>query len=333
MNACRVCRNEKGNRSHLAREMQFGTREAFEYLECGRCGCLQIVRIPEDPGGYYPESFGSFRPLRDRPPLPWMRWLLRRRARHELGESVVFGGLARRLLGRARARIWGDPDPFHWLRRCGAGLESRILDVGCGTGKLLLELRDAGFTRLTGVDPLIPHPIQYSGGVRIHAGPLRELPGPFDVVMLHHSFEHVPDPAATLAEVRARLAPGGWAVVRTPVAGSHAWCRYGVDWVQLDAPRHLHVHTPRSMQILAERVGLELIDLEWDSFSVQFWGSEQYRRDIPLMDPHSHLISEEESPFERAEIASWEAQAVELNAKADGDSACFYLQRASASQA
>jgi SAM-dependent methyltransferase len=112
---------------------------------------------------------------------------------------------------------------------------------------LLLALRDHGFTRIAGADPLLPRALQYNGGVRIHAGSFVDLPGLFDVVMFHHTLEHVPDPAATLDQVRDRLAPGGWAIVRMPVAGCHAWREYGVDWVQLDAPRHLHILTLRSM--------------------------------------------------------------------------------------
>jgi SAM-dependent methyltransferase len=316
-----------GNQSHRPREMQFGTREEFEYSECGRCGCLQIARIPEDLVRYYPESFGAFQPLPDRHPPAWERWLRRRRSLHELGKRIAFGGLARRWLGPPRARIWGSPNPLRWLRRCGADLDARILDVGCGSGSLLLALRDDGFTRLTGVDPLIPRAFEYAGDVRIHARPLADIPGPFDVVMLHHSFEHVPDPEATLREVRERTASGGWAIVRTPLVDCHAWRSYGVDWVQLDAPRHLHIHTRKSMEELARRIGLEIAFVECDSFAVQFWGSEQYRLDIPLMDPHSHLVSEQSSPFEREQIAAWEARSAELNELGDGDSACFYLRR------
>jgi len=324
---CRICGNLDGNQSHRPREMQFGMREEFEYLECGRCGCLQIARIPEDLRRYYPESFGSFQPLDDRPPPAWRAWLRRRRSLHELGKHAALGWLARRWLGRPRARIWGRPDPLRWLRRCGADLGARILDIGCGTGSLLLELRDDGFTQLTGVDPLIPHALDYAGGVRIHAKALAEVPGAFDLLMMHHAFEHVPDPEATLREIRERLVPGGWAVLRIPVADCHAWRHYGVDWVQLDAPRHLHIHTRKSMEQLARRAGLELVESECDSFEVQFWGSEQYRRDIPLMDPRSHLLSKQDSPFEREQIQAWKTQSAELNARADGDSACFYLRR------
>lgn len=324
---CRICGNGTGNRSHLAREMMFGLRDAFEYLECGRCGCLQVAEIPADLARYYPDTFGSLCALRDRRPAPWMRWLWRRRARYALGERVTFGRVASRLLQHPKIGIWGEPDPFTWLRRCGAGLDARILDVGCGTGSLLLALRDYGFTRSAGVDPMLPRTLRYSGGVRIHGGPLADVPGPFDVVMFHHCLEHVPDLLETLGEAGDRLAPDCWAIIRTPMVGGHAWRAYGIDWVQLDAPCHRHIPTLRSMRHLAQQAGLEIVAIEWNSFAVQFWGSEQYRLGIPLMDERSHLVSQSISPFERAQIESGEARARELNAKGDGDSTCFYLRR------
>jgi hypothetical protein len=58
--SCRICANTKGNKRHLAREMMFGLRDEFEYVECANCGCLQIKEIPHNLSDYYPEAYYSF---------------------------------------------------------------------------------------------------------------------------------------------------------------------------------------------------------------------------------------------------------------------------------
>ena len=56
---CRGCGNASGNAEHTAREMMFGTRDEFVYVECAKCGTLQIKEIPEL-AKYYPENYLSF---------------------------------------------------------------------------------------------------------------------------------------------------------------------------------------------------------------------------------------------------------------------------------
>ena len=52
---CRICRGSF-SRQIRAREMMFGTRKKFDYLQCSECGCLQIAKIPSDMSDYYIEN-------------------------------------------------------------------------------------------------------------------------------------------------------------------------------------------------------------------------------------------------------------------------------------
>src|SRR5690606_13797018 len=165
------------------------------------------------------------------------------------------------------------------------------------------------------------------GGLRLLRRGIEEMEGEaeFDLVMLHHSFEHMPDPAETLRHVHRLLKPGRAALVRIPVADSWAWRHYGADWVQLDAPRHLFLHTRRSIALLAARAGLEVERVVHDSTAFQFWGSEQYREGIPLRHARSYARNPSGSAFTAAEIREFEQRAAELNARGEGDQAAFYL--------
>lgn len=320
---CRICGNAGGNRPHAPREMMFGTRERFDYLECGACGCLQIVEVPDDLGRHYPPDYYSFGAGGGGGGSAGGTT----RALHGLRNRAAVtgrGGLGRLLLLLKPAPILAS------LRPCGVGAESRILDVGSGAGALVRELRRAGFSGALGIDPYleedVPGRAREDGPLVVRRG-LDEMEPAWDLVMFHHSFEHVVEPLGALRTVARLLAPGGTCLIRMPNAGSEAWRRYGTDWVQLDAPRHLHVHTPESLEIAAAAAGLRVRRVIHDSTDFQFWGSEQYRRDIPLFAPESHAVDPSASAFTKREIRRFRREAARLNARGLGDQAAFYLER------
>jgi SAM-dependent methyltransferase len=203
-----------------------------------------------------------------------------------------------------------------------------VLDVGCGSGRLLYLLRLAGWTELLGVDAFLPADRRYANGLEIRRATLAQVDGGWDTIMFHHAFEHLPDPQATLQEVAERLAPGGVCLLRLPLADSEAWTRYGVDWVQLDAPRHLFLHTRRSLERLAADAGLAIDAIVHDSYELQFWGSEQYRQDIPLLSEGSYRWGAGAPLFSAAQIAAWREESEMLNRAGRGDQAAVYLRRA-----
>ena len=314
---CSVCGNAAGNRPFTAREMMYGSREEFEYVECAACGCLRIAAVPADLARFYPADYYSLRA--DAPSRHRVRdALLAARASYQMGEPNPVGWLLARLTGN---------ELLAWGRAARIRRGESVLDVGCGTGRMLLAMRSAGYRRLLGADPFIEGEIDYGGGLRILKRAVAEIEGEFDFVMMHHAFEHMPDPAGMLREVHRLLRPGGRALIRIPVADSHAWRTYGRNWVQLDAPRHLFVHTERSVRVLAEGAGLELERVMHDSNGLQFWGSEQYARDIPLHDARSAAVNQRASIFTRAELRRFAAEARELNRRGEGDQAGFYLRR------
>jgi hypothetical protein len=128
--ACEVCANRKGNRLHYPREMMFGWQEEFEYLECGYCGCLQITRVPQDLGRYYPDNYYSYKPPREKHYPRWILKLRHLRTRAYLGERQPLGSLLGLLCKRS--------EHFEWVCRARLRLGSAILGVGCGGGMVLV---------------------------------------------------------------------------------------------------------------------------------------------------------------------------------------------------
>jgi SAM-dependent methyltransferase len=311
---CRLCHSDAG-RYVPVREMMFATGESFEYFECASCGCVQLAAWPADMSRYYPAEYHSFAEPSSRVGA-WRSAFRRRR------NIAVFTG--RDLLGGVLAAVHPYPigGAADWFRRAAVSPAARVLDVGCGAGLLLRDLAGAGFTNLTGVDPFIAADIDLSPAGRIRKGTLADISGEFDLIMLHHSLEHIPEQRATLARIFERLAPGGWCLIRVPVASSWAWQHYDADWVQLDAPRHYFLHSVGSLRALGEAVGLELDAVVHDSTELQFIGSELYRTNRPL--------SALDSTYSRAERRKFRARARQLNAEGRGDQAAFYFRRPAA---
>lgn len=314
---CRICGTPYTGAPFEVREMMRGEGSAFPYFQCPDCGCLQIVAPPADLARYYGADYYSFG-------SEWIgvygnpvkRWIARQRNLY----AITGAGLTGRILYRFWPRI-----PLTCLRRIDLRPDSRILDVGCGTGSMLMALKEAGFDHVHGIDPFIEKEIRYPNGLIIEKKPIEAATDAWDLVMFNHSLEHIQDQQGTLALAAGLLVPGGMCMVRIPTVSSYAWEHYGADWAQLDAPRHLYLHSRESLARAARQAGLRVIDQLYDSSSFQFWGSEQYRRDVALTSPNSFQVNPRASLFSRRDISRFSKEAKRLNASGRGDQAAFYL--------
>jgi SAM-dependent methyltransferase len=207
--------------------------------------------------------------------------------------------------------------------------DSRFLDVGCGERSEWLEtLSRCGFASLKGVDPYLSNAGKRNG-VSYQSVQLDAVQGEFDVITFHHSLEHISNQHVTLENVRRLLAKGGTCIVRIPLVDSLAWERYGVRWVELDAPRHLYLHSQASLTRLAAETGLKVVNILHDSTSFEFAGSEQYLLDIPLTAPNS-IWNSRQSIFSEEQLRGYSELASQANRDKRGGRAAFYLKHARA---
>ncbi|MFJ8084122.1 class I SAM-dependent methyltransferase [Streptomyces sp. NPDC096205] len=133
---------------------------------------------------------------------------------------------------------WGPDDDFYLDLVMSA---RAVLDVGCGTGRLLRGARAAGHTgRLTGVDPAAAMLVQArraAPDVEWVLGDLESVrwQGEFDLaVMTGHAFQELLGNEAVrrlLAGVRSALAPGGRFVFETRNPAARAWEAWTPDRV------------------------------------------------------------------------------------------------------
>jgi SAM-dependent methyltransferase len=143
-----------------------------------------------------------------------------------------------------------------------AGISPRsTLDVGCGDGALLCELRRRGFGgRLSGVEitdaavALARERSEIDAVARFDGTSLAEDDAAHDLGILSHVLEHVPDPSALLAEV-ARVCRT--VIVEVPLEANLS-ARRSAKREHAAEVGHLQRLDRAAARAIVERAGLEI---------------------------------------------------------------------------
>lgn len=317
--SCRVCGSANRKATFSVKEMMFGTRDAFAYDECLTCRSLQLRTVPdpETLSRFYPKDYYSFALSHsDRDPLRrFLFWLETERDKAFFGLRSPLGQLLKLLKPKHGSRL------LPIMRSAGLRAGQRVLDIGCGDGALLNQLAKLGFKDLAGIDPFIATDAMTSHGVPIQRRQLVDVQDSFDLIMFHHSFEHVSSPRDELLSAGLKLRDKGRCLIRIPTPSSEAWEVYGTDWVQLDAPRHLTLISRPGMNTLAEQCGFSVVDVIDDATGWSYLASELCRRGIP------HGGQDMASHFPRSSIHDCEVRAAAANQAHRGDQAAFILAK------
>jgi len=187
------------------------------------------------------------------------------------------------------AARWWDPEgesrPLHDLNPVRTAYVAkrvelrgaRVADVGCGGGLLSESLTAAG-AQVTGIDlgekvieiarlHLYESNLAVDYRVQSSAELAAAEPASFDAVCCMELIEHVPDPAALVADLAALVKPGGYVFMstlnRTPAAFGAAIL--GAEYLMRMLPRGTHHYAqflkPSELGRLLRHVGLELEDV------------------------------------------------------------------------
>lgn len=183
----------------------------------------------------------------------------------------------------------------------------RLLDIGCGNGRLLHVARRAGW-EVEGIE-LSPETAERVGrtlGVPVVAADFLEMTlgpdtrGRYDLVCLRHVLEHLPDSKLAMQRIRALLAPGGKALLEMP--NIEAWDkrlkralverglhrrRYAPDFL----PGHCNEFSRRSFAYLARATGFRV--LRWETYSKKRLGNLVYRH-LPIGNKARALIQRDD---------------------------------------
>lgn len=312
-NTCKICGNDNDNKTYVIQEMMFGTKDKFYYIKCSKCGCLQLKHDDIDLSKYYPNNYYSLS-----------------MGNNNKDDKIynIINKIVLNIIINNRIINKFFPQEFFKTFDCLRGTKivnsSKILDVGCGSGLWLNELSKLGFTNLRGVDLYIRNNINHKNGISISKGEIDNIKNEkFDVITFHHSFEHMRNPQEVFNKIYELLNDKGICIIRIPVIDSYAWKKYKTNWVQIDAPRHLYLHSKKSIEMLAENSNLKVYDIRYDSTEFQFWGSEEYMKGIPLITGKNRVYG----LFSNTKMKKFKRKARILNKKHIGDQAIFYISK------
>lgn len=207
------------------------------YVRCEACASARLVAPPAEPSALY--GAGYF----------------------DHGEHGGYGGYdedaavhartARRRLDRV-AR-WTPSGP------------TRLVDVGCASGYVLLEARLRGWDA-AGVE------ISETATERARARGLRveatftnacdDLAGSPTAVTFFQVLEHLPDPTGALVEAVRHTASQTVVSIETWDAGSWTARVFGRRWQQVNPPTVVHLFTRAGLRAMAARAGLRVVELK-----------------------------------------------------------------------
>lgn len=153
---------------------------------------------------------------------------------------------------------------LRWKRKLVSRFSSRgrLLDLGCGTGEFLAEMRQAGW-QVYGLE----RDAGASAWAREHfklavdTGSLQEWIPPvsaFEAITLWHVLEHLYEPLETLRTLHRLLAPAGVLLIAVPNIGGLDAQVYRQHWIALDAPRHVNHFTLETLAVCAATAGFAL---------------------------------------------------------------------------
>jgi SAM-dependent methyltransferase len=142
---------------------------------------------------------------------------------------------------------------------------ARVLEVGCGDGRLARELDELGH-QVVAIDPAAPP------GAIFQAVSLKEFadPAPFDAVVASRSLHHIHDLSGGLSKLQRLLVPGGQLIVV-----EHAFDR-------LDEPTAGWYLKQRRAKGPNAPSSLEACMAEWDADHADLHGYAAMRRELDL---------------------------------------------------
>ncbi len=260
----------------------------WEYVQCLLCGitdAISILDIPfsNAPGGissivrckqcglrrlnprprvdlltcYYDDSYYAFTG-RTRAPFKQKAWNFLRDVSSQAPRRQVAWRWTRPFFRRLADSLFDINVPLEGK----SGL--KVVEIGCGFGDLLIYLKSRE-CEVQGVDqePLAAQKAaEY--GVPVHVGPLEDVTpsdGYFDIGVLSHALEHLPDPLEQLTKLARAIKIGGTLHIAVPNGESAGFRIMGKNWTCLCHPQHLWYFDASTLSALLKLAGFDILEI------------------------------------------------------------------------
>lgn len=246
---CNLCGSSSFKKLFDAIDRLHGKEGKFVYVKCNECGLVfqNPVLDSKELINFYPEDYNPHQA---------------KEAKSEKKKQKIKTKIPEDVLEKLNSK-------------------SNLLDVGCGNGKFLNDIRSFTNCRVYGVD--------FSGnaakiaknfyGLEVFCGTIEQAPfanNSFDLITAWSYLEHVPNSSGVLAKIHDLLKQSGNYIMSCPNFDSVNARLFGNKWYHLDCPRHLYIYTPKTLTALLEKNGFVLEKIIYEKSSKGFLGSLQY---------------------------------------------------------
>jgi 2-polyprenyl-3-methyl-5-hydroxy-6-metoxy-1,4-benzoquinol methylase len=239
--SCNVCGTDNTKVRFYVRDRNVRGSRSFKIVKCKNCGLVYLNPRPDK------EEIRNCYP-------PWY---------HSRAQAKT--------VNIEKTWIWGIPWRKAMEKKAGPILrykkEGNILDIGCGDGSLLKYMKGLGW-QACGVE-FNESSSRYARevlGLNVFSGRLEEIDykaNGFDVIILFHVLEHLPDPSETLKRVRPLLKKNGFLLIEVPNFGSFEARLFKSKWNGISAPLHLYHFTPKTLENMLKNCSFAPLELEF----------------------------------------------------------------------
>lgn len=268
---CEICGKDKFVFMFKQNDKNFNFPEEFSLCRCTNCGIIFInpQLTSKELEKYYPkEEYYSFNKIVSKEESKEVRLKL-------FLYNLYFNPKNKNYF----LKVIFSPF-FLYLRGTIIMGDKKLLDMGCGSGQFLYEMKQFGM-KVWGIE-LGEIKKEYLKEFNIKSS-LKEAKYPsdfFDLITMNHVLHHMHNPSETVSELNRILKKNGVFILGISNYGSFAHSLFKKDWYQYDTPRHLFNFSNKILVNLLEKNGFKIKKIRFNSRPEQFVNSFYYKKNL-----------------------------------------------------
>jgi methionine biosynthesis protein MetW len=250
---CNLCESDDSTILFNGRDRVHKKDGLFTVVKCNNCGLIYTNPRPKQTiiSEYYPEVY----------------WDIKE------NEEVNFENKLKKVVHKSINKIY-------YQMKIPSQYSGKVLDIGCGDGKLLSNLKNTGWeTYGVEISDLAVEFARKKYGLNIFEGVAEDAMFEdefFDVIILSHVLEHLPDPKATLKEINRILKPNGLLIISIPNVNSFEAKHFKKYWTAWELPRHFYHFSNKTVETLLNKTGFNISKINYDTNPNIFLSSFKY---------------------------------------------------------